>query len=151
MTSAVCVPTDSMLDFEIKNTRSSVKIRTRAGGNLVYLGFSGNLWSSINFTSIDFMIRDLEKNTTMQPLSVHAHEHDSYGPLQTGPYVAPPNSPVAQAANLPRFSVDINFAEPMPKHFELVSPSILVNGEEIEFPSIRFEKKLWMGISPINC
>jgi hypothetical protein len=155
LTSTSCVPTESLLDFEIKNTQSRVKIRASARDrrrtNLVYLGFSGNLWSSINFTSTDFMIRDLEKNITIRSLSVYAHKHDGYDPLSTEPYFAPPNSPISQAANLPRFSVDIKFAEPMPRYFELIGPSILINDEEIEFPSIRFEKKLWIGVSPLNC
>ena len=147
-----CVPVESLLDLEIKNAKKSVKIRAWADDgkyiNQVYLGFSGGLWSNIKFTSTDFKVIDLDKNITIDSVSVFADKHDGFSKLNTEPYTAPD---VRAGLQVPRFSVQVRLPDPMPKNFELSIPSILIDGDEIELPTIRFERKVWVGISPFNC
>jgi hypothetical protein len=78
--------------------------------------------------------------------SVIAYISDSTSNLTTEPYWAPPERP-----GLFRFHVQINSSDPLPSDFELLVPSIIVDGETIKFPSIRFEQTQWFGISPLNC
>jgi len=147
-----CVPVESLLDLEIKNTHKSIEIRAWADDgkhiNQVYIGFSGELWSNINFTSTDFKVIDLDRNITIEILSVFADKHDGFTKLNTEPYTAPH---LRAGLQIPRFSVQIRLPDPMPKNFELSIPSVVIDGDEIELPTIRFERKVWVGISPFNC
>ena len=52
---------------------------------------------------------------------------------------------------LPVSEIQITLTDKLPDNFELLSPSIVIDDEEIEFPAIHFENKLWVGISPFNC
>ena len=78
--------------------------------------------------------------------SVMAYKADSIESLTSEPYLAPPERP-----GLPRFHVQINLHRPLPNSFELLSPTVVIDGEEIKFPVMRFEQRQWMGISPFNC
>lgn len=145
-----CVATESLLDFEIKSTHKSIKIRARAAEgknfNSVYLFFSGNSWNKINFTSTNFKIVDLANNLTISNLSSIAFKHDGTSKLNTESYTAPHSRGRAS-----RFFVEIRLPEPMPEKFELFIPTIMIDGDKIKIPTIRFERKVWVGISPFNC
>ena len=77
---------------------------------------------------------------------VLVYRSDSTSNLTTEPYMAP-----AERLGVSRLHVQVNSSDPLPRNFELLSPSIVVDGEIITFPSIRFEQKQWLGISPLNC
>jgi len=145
-----CVPTESIVEFNLPNANGRLQVRAWADNgkhvNQIALFFSGKAWREIHFTSTDFRIRDLEDKSILSASSVMAYKADSIESLTSEPYLAPPDRP-----GLPRFHVQINLHRPLPNSFELLSPSIVIDGEEIKFPVIRFEQRQWMGISPFNC
>ena len=147
-----CIPVESLLNLEIKNTHKNIKISALAIDgkhiNQVYIAFSGELWSNINFTSIDFKVIDLDRNITIEPISVFAEKHDGFAKLNTELYTVPHRR---AGLKVTRFAVQIRLPDPMPKNFKVSIPSIAIDGDEIEIPTIRFERKVWVGISPLNC
>ena len=145
-----CVPTESIVEFNLPNINGRLHVRAWADNgnhvNQIALFFSGKAWREIHFTSTDFRIRDFEEKSILTASSVLAYKADSIGNLTAEPYFAPPVRPW-----LSRFQVQINSNRPLPNSFELLSPTIVIDGEEIKFPVIRFEQKQWIGISPFNC
>jgi len=145
-----CVPTKSIIEFNLPNTSGRLHVRVWADNgkdiNQISIFFSGKEWSDIHFVSTDFQIHDIEKDIVMAASSVLAYTADGVSNLTADPYLAPPKLP-----GLYRFHVQINSSDQLPSNFELISPSIVIDGEEIVFPLIRFEQKLWIGISPFNC
>jgi hypothetical protein len=145
-----CVPIESIVEFNLPITNGRLQVRAWADNgkhiNQVSLFFSGKAWNMIQFTSTNFHIHDIEKNVIIDASSVLAYGSDSISNLTTESYLVPPERP-----KLFRFHVQINSSDPLPSNFELLSPSIIVDGEKITFPSIRFEQQLWFGISPFNC
>lgn len=145
-----CVPTESLVEFNLPITNGRLQVRAWADNgkhiNQISLFFSGKEWNTIQFTSTNFQIHDIEKNLIINASSVLAYRSDSISNLTTESYLAPPERP-----GLFRFHVQINSSDPLPINFELLSPSIVVDGERITFPSILFEQQLWFGVSPINC
>lgn len=145
-----CVPTESIVEFNLPDANGRLHVRAWANNgkyvNQISLFFSGKAWGEIHFTSTDFRIRDIEKQLTLSASSTLAYKSDGMSDLTTEPYLAPPERP-----GLFRFQVQINLSQPLPNNFELLSPPIVIDGEEIVFPIIRFEQKQWMGVSPLNC
>jgi len=145
-----CVPTESIIEFNLPNANGRLHVRAWADNgkyvNQIALFFSGKAWSEIHFTSSDFRIRDIEENSIISASSVKAYKADSTVNLTAEPYKAPPDRP-----GLPRFQVQINSHRPLPNNFELLSPTIVIDGEEMKLPVIRFEQNQLMGISPFNC
>ena len=82
-----CVPTESLLDIKIESAHENIKLRSYAHeskhSNFVYLGFSGESWDKINFTSTNFKIVDLEDNITISELSAVAFKRDGAYKLNT--------------------------------------------------------------------
>ena len=145
-----CVPTESIVEFNLPDADGRLHVRAWAENgkyvNQIALFFSGKAWREIHFTSADFRIRNLEENLIQSASSVVAYKADGMANLTPEPYLAPPEKP-----GLARFQVQINSDRPLPDSFELLSPTVVIDGQRIIFPAIRFEKKLWMGISPFNC
>jgi hypothetical protein len=145
-----CVPTESIVEFRLPGANGRLHVRAWANNgkhvNQISLFFSGKAWKTIQFESTNFQIHDLEKHVITDASSVLAYISDSTSNLATKPYLAPPERP-----GLFRFHVQINSSDPLPSTFELIVPSIVVDGETIAFPSIRFEQKQWLGVSPLNC
>jgi len=145
-----CVPTKSIIEFVLPKANSRLHVRAWANNgknvNQISLFFSGKAWSEIHFASTHFQIRDVERQVITDASSVLAYKSDAISDLTVEPYLAPPERP-----GLFRFHVQINSADPLPENFELLSPSIIIDNEEIPFPLLRFEQKRWVGISPFNC
>ncbi|MEZ5540566.1 MAG: hypothetical protein R3F42_00830 [Pseudomonadota bacterium] len=145
-----CVPTDYMIDFALPQNGGRLHVRAWAdnGGHVhqIALFFSGNSWNELHFTSTRFRIRDVERHETNDATSVIAYKSEGIGRLTVDPYIAPP-----ERLGISRFHIQINSADPLPAIFDLLSPSLVLDGKEIEFPSIHFEQKRWVGISPFNC
>jgi hypothetical protein len=145
-----CVPTESIIEFNLPNTNGRLHVRGWADNgkniNQINLFFSGREWNEIHFVSTDFQIHDIEKNIIVAASSVRTYKADGISNLTTDPYLAPPERP-----GLFRFHLQINSSNQLPRNFELISPSIVIDGEEIVFPPIHFEQKLWIGVSPFNC
>lgn len=145
-----CVPTESIVEFNLPGANGHLHVRAWADNgkriNQIALFFSGNAWREVRFASTHFQIRDLEENTVAGASSIMAFKSDGKIKLITEPFLAPPERP-----GLPRFHVQVNSQRPLPKRFELLVPAVVIDGEEMSFPVIRFEQKLWLGISPFNC
>ena len=145
-----CVATESIVEFNLPDTKGRLLVRAWANNgkhiNQISLFFSGKAWNTIQFTSTNFQIYDIEKHVIIDASSVLAYRSDSTSNLTTEAYLAPPERP-----GLFRLHVQINSSDPLPSNFELLSPSIVVDGVKIKFPSIRFEQKRWFGTSPLNC
>ncbi|MEJ2169256.1 MAG: hypothetical protein P8X90_27415 [Desulfobacterales bacterium] len=143
-----CVPTKSLLDFTVRNSRAYMPIRTLADNgpyvHQVALFFSKGSWETFHFTSTDFRIYDLDKKITIRPSSVRTFSENGFRPLTTEHYSM-------KNGKLPVSEIQITLTEKLPANFELLSPSIVIDGEKIEFPAIHFERKVWVGISPFNC
>ncbi len=145
-----CVPTESMIEFNLPKPGGRLHVRAWADDGKhvkqVSLFFSGSAWNSIHFVSTDFRIRDVESQRTAAAASVTAYRSNDIAKLTTEPYLAAP-----ERRGLSRFQVQVRMDAPLPDDFELLSPAVVIDGEEIVFPPIRFEKKTWLGISPLNC
>ena len=145
-----CVPTESIVEFRLPDANGRLHVRAWANNgkhiNQINLFFSGKAWKTIQFASTNFQIHDFEKQVITDASSVLAYISDSTSNLTTESYSAPPERP-----GLFRFHVQVNSSDPLPSNFELQTPTISVDGETMTFPSIRFEQKLWLGISPLNC
>ena len=143
-----CVPTKSLVDFTVRNSREYMPIRAFADNgpyvNQVALFFSKGSWERFRFSSTDFWIYDLDKKITIRPSSIRAYSETGFRPLTTEPYSL-------KDGRLPVSEIQITLTERLPANFELLSPSIVIDDEEIEFPTIHFERKVWVGISPFNC
>jgi hypothetical protein len=145
-----CVPTESIVEFNLPDANGRLHIRAWANNgkhvHQISLFFSGKGWRMLHFTSTHFQIRDIGNHAFLDIASVLAYKSDSITDLTTEPYPAPP-----ERTGLSRFHVQINSSDPLPDRFELLSPSIVIDGDAIVFPPIRFEQKHWFGISPLNC
>jgi len=143
-----CVPTKSLLDFTIRNSHEYMPIRILADNgpyvHQVALFFSKGSWERFRFSSTDFRIYDLDKKITIRPSSVMTYLENGSRPLTTELYSM-------KDGKLPVSEIQITLTAKLPANFELLSPSIVIDGEEIEFPKIHFERKVWIGISPFNC
>ena len=143
-----CVPTKSLLDFTVRNNHGYMPIRTLADNGThvhqVALFFSKGSWEKFHFSSTDFWIYDLDKKIKIRPSSVRTYSENGFRPLTTEPYSM-------KDGKLPVSEIQITLTDKLPDNFELLSPSIVIDDEEIEFPAIHFENKLWVGISPFNC
>lgn len=144
-----CVPTKSLVDFTIGNSRKYLLIRALSDNgkhvHQVALFFSDGSLEKFHFASTDFRIFDLDKKIMLRPSSVVAYLKSGQGALTTEPYyLKAGKGPVL-------LSVQINVPGMLPANFKLLSPSIVIDGEEIALPVIHFERKVWVGISPFNC
>ena len=143
-----CVPTKSLLDFTVRNNHGYMPIRTLADNGThvhqVALFFSKGSWEKFHFSSTDFWIYDLDKKIKIRPSSVRTYSENGFRTLTTEPYSM-------KDGKLPVSEIQITLTDKLPDNFELLSPSIVIDDEEIEFPAIHFENKLWVGISPFNC
>jgi hypothetical protein len=113
----------------------STYIAVRLGATSTPTGESRPAWRTFHFTADRFIVRDLERSadTTFDGLI---------------------NSDTEQPVTIPATSsywLEVHLPKPVPARFELVSPPIVIDGREYRFPTIRFARKLWVGISPFNC
>jgi hypothetical protein len=145
-----CVPTKSIVEFNLPGDNGRLHIRAWADNgkniNQISLFFSGKMWDSIQFMDTNFRILDNDSHVIIDASSVLVYISDKILNLTTESYLAPPERP-----GLSRLHIQINSHDPLPDNFELLSPAIVIDGEKITFPSIRFEQKIWLGISPLNC
>lgn len=146
-----CVPTESNIEFPVgplnvgayavegqRDVIATLTLPTQPAPNAT----GQPAWRSLRFSSGDFAIRDLDRNTVHKALRVRAFRNDQSDSL-TAPYHANPGRSY--------FWVDVYVPNPAPKNFELSSPPLVIDGQEWPIPVLRFERKTWAGISPFNC
>ena len=102
---------------------------------------------TIHFTSDHFQIHDTEHGLNMPVVSVLAFERKG-STSPTIPYKIQVRPLAARALQF--LFIDIHVADTQPASFELLSPSIMIDGVETTFPVIHFQRKTWVGISPFN-
>jgi hypothetical protein len=150
VTGGGCIPTNSRVKFSIENM---LQIDANAFFNrrtkqltivLDLVHFPGH---KVFFSSDQFKVNDIQKGSSISGVSVSASRSDGIE------YLGKP-LPTEDKSISPldfNFSVYISFPDMDIGLFELLSPSIFIDGTEIEFPTIQFDRKIWMGISPLNC
>lgn len=148
LSTPVCVPTESLIDFTLGSShRLPVRVLADDGPHVrqVALFFKRGSWKRFHFVSTDFRIRDLDKQATIRPAAVRLFTKNGIEPLTTAPIVLPATrKPVL-------IHMQIALPGKMPDRFEVLSPDIVIDGQQMPFPVMRFERKTWMGISPMNC
>lgn len=142
--SGKCVPIDSTVDLQL----GLMPVRAGVSRGHVFLALSGIPGRTIQFSSDEFKFRDLKTNRTLEPRSIEVYRDDGSKNL-TVPY--PQAGPGKTSRGGMSFWIHVNLPDPIPDNFELIGPAVIVDGVEESFPVIRFEHKLWMGISPFNC
>jgi hypothetical protein len=143
-----CVPTESLMDFTL-GSRHRLPIRVLADDGphvrQVALFFKRGSWNRFHFVSADFRIRDLDKQVMIRPAAVRLFTEKGIEPLTAAPFAVPAtDKPVL-------IHMQITLPGNMPDRFDVLSPDIVIDGEQIPFPVMHFERKTWMGISPMNC
>lgn len=142
--SARCVPIQSTVDLSV----GLMPVRAGLDRKHVFLSLSRMPWQTIRFSSGEFRIRDLQSGRTIEAGSVEVFRDDGSKSL-TAPY--PQGAGTRAARGGSSFWVHVNLRDPIPEVFELIVPSVLVDGVEERFPAIRFEQQRWVGMSPLNC
>ncbi len=141
-----CVPTESIVEFGALPMLASVIEGNN--GWFVVLSLPARrpaqqMWQTFHFTTPDFRVRDLDSGVTVERLSVSVLRDDRWdSPVE-------PYRPPRPGGWL--YSVDVKLPGPPPEKFELLIPALVIDGHEVRYPPIRFERKTWMGISPFNC
>ena len=141
-----CVPTKSIIEFGTLPLQ--VSLVEGNNGWSVIMGLPvkrppHTSWQTFHFTSSNMQLRNLDNGeliTLQQAFVLRDDDSNSiitpYRPLRPGRWL---------------FTVDMKLPTPPPNEFELLVPSMVIDGHEVHFPPIHFERKMWMGISPFNC
>lgn len=137
-----CEQTPSIVNFRIGPLPGHALARKTQDGTVVFMGLGTyflprntppRTWKNFRFASDRFAARDLGRKVTLDNL----------------PYQGP-DAPIT-SSTAKRYSLQITLPKSTPDRFELISPPLVVDGQEWSFPPIRFEYKLWVGILPFNC
>lgn len=141
-----CVPTESIVEFGTLPFQASVIEGQNAW--YVVLGLPAKkppqlTWRTFHFGASNFRTRDPVSGITTSELSISVLRDDK------SESVVEPYSPTRPGAWL--YSIDVKLPSPPPDKFELLIPPVVLDGKEIQFPPIHFERKLWVGISAFNC
>ena len=144
-----CVPTESRVEFSLDNLSiSAITNITRRTNELTVSLFLNPLTGQrIHFSSDQFKVRDIERGIQIIDTSIFASRIDGIKSPST-PFPADDSRISPLGFN---FSVHISFPDTNIESFELVSPPIIIDGIETIFPVIRFQRKTWVGVSPLNC
>jgi hypothetical protein len=148
-----CAGVPRRVELKIGTLPFSVYATTTRGEGVVSLSFGLKPrevveFSSFSFSSDNFRIRDLSTNFLRRPSSISVYRNDGSESV-VAPYLFPEDT---QSALLGApFLISTHFPEGLPRDFELLSPSLILDGIERGFPVIHFERKPWVGISPFNC
>ncbi|ABM03107.1 hypothetical protein Ping_1280 [Psychromonas ingrahamii 37] len=133
-----CVPTEKYVNFIIKTKDQTLKVRgygntystshgeVSEGQFVIY----GN-WNEINFKNEDFYITAPAINDKSKPIQIYGevHDFDGYSSFNSG-------------AVFPKQDGD---------SFDVIFPSLIIDGEEVKLPTLHIKRTVWIGISPFNC
>ena len=141
-----CVPTESIIEFGPLPIEASVIEGHNAW--FAVLGLPSKRppklsWQTFHFATSDFYIRDSLTGVTTDKLPISVLRDDKSDTVRE------PYRPPSTKGWL--FSIDVKLPGPPPERFELLLPPVVIDGKEVRFPPIRFERKIWMGVSPFNC
>lgn len=141
-----CVPTESIVEFGSLPMQASAN----DGSNALFISLSlpskrpaQSAWQTFHFAAPEFRVRNLDSGVMIEGVSVRVLRDDSSDSV-VDPYHPP-------RAGSWLYSIDVKLPGPPPEKFELLIPPLMIDGREVRYPPIRFERKIWMGISPFNC
>ena len=133
-----CVPTEKYVYFNIKTKDQTLKVRgygntySTSHGEVVEGQFViyGN-WNKIKYKDEEFYIMPPDINEKIKPIEIYGkvHDFDSYSSFNSG-------------AVFPKQGGD---------SFDMIFPSLIIDGEEVELPILHIKRTIWIGISPFNC
>jgi hypothetical protein len=133
-----CVPTEKYVIFNIKTKDQTLKVRGYGNTYLTYHGevsegqfvIYGN-WNEIKFKNEDFYIMTPDMSEKFKPIKIYGevHDFDGYSSFNSG-------------AVFPKQEGD---------SFDVIFPSLIIDGEEVKLPILHIKRTVWMGISPFNC
>lgn len=141
-----CVTAESIIEFGVLRLQASVIKGQKYW--LVVLRLPSRKpahvpWQTVRFATADFHIRDLSTGALSSGLPVAVLRNDEYDSV-VDPYdLARPGDWL--------YSIDVNVSALPPERFELWLPPMVLDGHEIRYSPIVFERKIWEGISPFNC
>ncbi len=133
-----CVPTEKYVHFNILTKNQILKVRgygntysTSHGevseGQFVIYGS----WNEIKFKNKEFYILAPDTNEKIKPLEVYGEVHN-FGS----------DSSFNSGAVFPKQDGD---------SFDVIFPSLIIDGEEVKLPILHVKRTIWIGISPFNC
>lgn len=146
-----CVPTESNLVFQVGPLWVHAVANQAMNGVIVNLDLSSQSfrarqplasWRTFHFNEGGFSVRDLDSGATTQNLQARVFRQDKSNTL---------SDPYRLQAGQGSYWVDVYLPNPPPERFLLLGPSIVIDGLEMQFPPLRFERKVWVGVSPFNC
>ncbi len=141
-----CVPTESIIEFGSLPIQASVIEGNN--GWIVLLTLPAKrppqpTWQTFHFTTPDFRAHYPDRGGTSDRLQVSVLRDDK------SDSVVEPYHPPRPGSWL--YAIDIKLPGPPPEKFEILLPSLMIDGREVRYPPLRFERKTWVGISPFNC
>ncbi|MDE2606757.1 MAG: hypothetical protein KGL68_12640 [Burkholderiales bacterium] len=141
-----CVPTESAVAFGALPMEARV-VEGQIGWFVVLSLPSRRpaqlAWRTFHFAAADFRVRDPASGITTPALPINVLRDDRRDS------VVEPYSPAQGAGWL--YSVDVRLAGPPPERFELLLPPVVIDGAQVRYAPILFERKVWVGASPFNC
>ena len=133
-----CVPTEKYVHFNIKTKGQILKIRgygntyshSYGEGTEGQFVITGN-WNEIKFKNEEFYIMVPNINEKVKPIKIYGevHNFDGYSSFNSGAVFPKQNA----------------------GSFDVIFPSLIIDGEEIELPILHIKRTIWTGISPFNC
>lgn len=133
-----CVPTEKYVHFEISTKKQILKIR---GHGTTYSTSDGEVaegqfviygkWNDVKYENDKFYLIVPGINKKIKPLKTYGevHNFDDYSSFNSGAI----------------------FPKQVGDSFDLVFPSLIIDGEKIDLPILHIKKTIWIGISPFNC
>lgn len=141
-----CVPTESIVEFGPLPFQATVM-----GGEdrwyfvigLPWTRLPESHWEAFHFVTSDFHLRDLDSGNTIRPQAVSVSRDDKVDSI-----VEPYRLPRSKSWS---YSIELKLPGQAPDKLEILIPPVVIDGREVRFAPLRFERKIWMGISPFNC
>ncbi|MDX1296511.1 MAG: hypothetical protein R3302_09585 [Sulfurimonadaceae bacterium] len=133
------VPGDKKVDFDIKEFQV---FETETDKRIEIISYLKNV--------SEFQVYGSGTNKQTKSLSYSKSEWDGTGTVkQTKRTTTSKRRPDAVLYN--NIYLRLTIPHPGPNSFYVVPPTLVIDGEALEFPNIYFNPKTWMGMAPLNC
>lgn len=133
-----CVPTEKYVHFNIKTKKQTLKVRgygntyPTSNGEVAEGQFviSGN-WKEIKYKNEGFYITAPNINEKIKSIKIYGevHDYDGYSSFNSGAVFPKKNG----------------------ESFDIIFPTLIIDGEEVKLPILHIQRTIWIGISPFNC
>jgi hypothetical protein len=139
-----CVPTKRRIVLTVDGLAVSAVTLARNDEITVFLMATPPINKKVHYLSDEFQVTDIEKGRVIK-VTVLVLRDDEVKSV-TVPYPARYQKGIRHSLN-----IFVSFPDNKTDFFELKIPPVIFDSTEIQLPKIRFEKKVWAGISPLNC